>query len=155
MYTHSVISQRSPNWFYFLVKPTSLQSLHTTSPVPVFAIQMYIQTAGHPERFIPMMLLFLFSFFHVPESNIYLLASPRLYFDPWKRKNSFSLPSLWKNMKAEALWLSEKWPAGCRKTIKLRQQMGRQLQNDCFPQTMATYQHIDTFKSLASWQEKC
>lgn len=60
MYTHSVISQRSPNWFYFLVKPTSL---HTTSPAPVSAIQMYIQSAGHPKRFIPMMLLFLFSFF--------------------------------------------------------------------------------------------
>lgn len=59
MYTHSVISQRSLNRFYFLVKPTSL---HTTSPAPIFAIQMYIQTAGHPKRFIPVMLLFLFFF---------------------------------------------------------------------------------------------
>lgn len=68
MYTHSVISQRSPSWFYFLVKSTSL---HTTSPAPVFAIQMYIQSAGHPKRFIPRMLLFLF-FFFMFQSQIFL-----------------------------------------------------------------------------------
>lgn len=154
MHTHSVISQRSPNWFYFLVKPTSL---HTTSPAPAFAIQMYSQTAGHPGRFIPMMLLFLFFFFFFSCFKVKYFSFGISYALLWslrERKLLFLALTL-ENHEGRGTGLSVKWPAGCRKTIKFTQQMGRWLRNYCFPQTMATCQHIDTFESLASWQEKC
>lgn len=147
MHTHSVISQRSPNWFYFLVKPTSL---HTTSPAPAFAIQMYSQTAGHPGRFIPMMLLFLFFFFffHVSKSNISLSASPMLYFDPWERENSFSLPSLWKTTKVEALgsqWSGQQ-DAGRQSNSHSRWEDGSEI--IVFPKL---WQHVNILTHSKAW----
>lgn len=145
MYTGSVISQRSLGWLYFLVKPTSLHSIHNS------CFSKYTFTLQDiPKDLFPWCCSSSsFSCFKVKYLSFGIFCV-LLWSLTEKKKNPFSLPSLWKTTKAETPSFSMEWPGKCSKMINLREQIGRWLQNSCFPQTVATFQHTDTFESLVS-----
>lgn len=146
MYTHSVISQRSPYWFYFLVKPTSS---HTTSPSPLLAIQMYIQTAGHPERFIPMLLLFLFFFFFMFQSQIFIFWHLLCFvLIPEREKFPFPCPhsgTLWRQRHHGSQWSGQQ-DAGRQSNSHSRWEDGSK--TIVFPKL---WQHVNILTHSKAW----
>lgn len=147
MYTHSVISQRSSAWFYFLVKPASL---HTASAIPVLAWKVH--SDRRTSQAIYSLDAALALLFHLWKSNIYQLASSMFFCDPWK-KNPFSLPSLWKTTEAEAAPPSVEWPGKMQQNVQLKiadimQDRKMTLKQLFYP----NWQHVNILNCSEAWQ---
>lgn len=117
MYTHPVISQRSPGWFFFLVK---LTFLHSASPAPISAIQNVHsdhRTSQEIDSLDAALPFFIF------ESQIFIIWHLPCFALILERKNALSLPSLGKTTKAKQHRLQWSGQGGCSKTSSSRLQI--------------------------------
>lgn len=141
MYTYSVISQRSPVWFYFLLKPTSL---HTASTTPILAIQN-VHSDCRTSQDIYSLDADLPLLFHVSRSNIYHWASSMFCFDPWKKEKSLFIVLALENHEGRGTIIfngvARKWHWDNQLKIANRKTAPKQLFSpNC--DNMSTYWHV-------------
>lgn len=151
MYTHPVISQRSPGWFFFLVK---LTFLHSASPAPISAIQNVHsdhRTSQEIDSLDAALPFFIF------ESQIFIIWHLPCFALILERKNALSLPSLGKTTKAKQHRLQWSGQGGCSKTsssrLQIMQDRKMPLKQLLPPNSRNTSMHWITQKP-GVWEEK-